>query len=483
MRTNIARCVFMTLTAVVLSGCYSDGHWRMPWTSTSPFQSNSQTAPVATPGTVGTPTKPAGVAAGTTNTATPPSSGYGTTGSGTTVPPVTSTGAPSSYSSPGSGYPPYSSPSSSASSSTPSGYGPAYTASAAGQPGYGSSPSSYNGASGSYGSPSSTSAPPYGTTNPYSNSTPSPSYGQVPARRRMAAVRARHPTARLPAHLRMAVVRAHLRMAVVRAHLRIAVVRAHRPMAAALPRTVLLAAHRVGSRRPAALRAAIRIRFALRRRIAARGRMAITPAAIAAARLAMAAARGRAPIVTAAAALPTGMAVLSAARPATPVRPMPPAAASGLRRRFRPALSPIPHRTVPVCRGPRRHRRLATATRRPAAIRQPWWAAATPCRASRRRPPAVAVMRRPPATVRPHRPRAARVMARRAANAYRAPERRCGSGQRRRQRCARLSTGRHQRLRATEHEHQQFGHDLGGADQPLGRQLGQFYVATTGSGM
>ena len=48
MRTNVARCVLMTLTAAVLSGCYSDGHWTMPWNQS--FQSSNQTAPVATPG-------------------------------------------------------------------------------------------------------------------------------------------------------------------------------------------------------------------------------------------------------------------------------------------------------------------------------------------------------------------------------------------------------------------------------------------------
>jgi hypothetical protein len=127
MRTNVARCVLMTLTAVVLSGCYSDGHWSMPWKTNSPFASSNQAAPVATPPAVGSPTKPSGMATGATNSTTPPSSGYGTSGSGTTMPPVTSTGTPSSYGSPGTGYPPYSSsatPSGTA-SSTPSNYGPA----------------------------------------------------------------------------------------------------------------------------------------------------------------------------------------------------------------------------------------------------------------------------------------------------------------------------------------------------------------------
>ena len=92
MRTNVVRCVLITLTAVVLSGCYSDGHWTVPW-KTSPFQSSTQTTPVATPGTVGSPAKPSGIAtSSSTNNTTAPSSGYASRGAGTAVPPVTSTG-------------------------------------------------------------------------------------------------------------------------------------------------------------------------------------------------------------------------------------------------------------------------------------------------------------------------------------------------------------------------------------------------------
>ena len=62
MRTNIARNLLVILTAVVLSGCYSDGRWTAPnlafWKS-SPFQS----APLATPGSVGSPVRPSGIAA------------------------------------------------------------------------------------------------------------------------------------------------------------------------------------------------------------------------------------------------------------------------------------------------------------------------------------------------------------------------------------------------------------------------------------
>ena len=48
MRTNVARCMSIVLTTVVLSGCYSGGQWAMPWKS-SPFQSST---PIASPGTV-----------------------------------------------------------------------------------------------------------------------------------------------------------------------------------------------------------------------------------------------------------------------------------------------------------------------------------------------------------------------------------------------------------------------------------------------
>ena len=63
MRTNVLRCMLINLVVVALSGCYSDGKWSMPgFTKSSPFQTSPD---AATPGPVGSPTKPAGIAAST----------------------------------------------------------------------------------------------------------------------------------------------------------------------------------------------------------------------------------------------------------------------------------------------------------------------------------------------------------------------------------------------------------------------------------
>ena len=94
MRANVARCVLVVLTAVVLSGCYSDGRWSAPnlafWKS-SPFQST----PSATPGPVGTPAKPSGIAAASKSNTTTPSAGVASTGSGATMPSATPSETPS----------------------------------------------------------------------------------------------------------------------------------------------------------------------------------------------------------------------------------------------------------------------------------------------------------------------------------------------------------------------------------------------------
>ncbi len=136
MRTNVMRCVLAVSTAIVLSGCYSGGHWTMPW-KTSPFSST----PSATPGIVGSPVKPSGIAANSkTNTlSNAPLSNYASVATPPTVTPGSVVGssyptaAPSaSYPTMGNGYP---SATAGGSPTTPSGYGPAYTASTAGVPG------------------------------------------------------------------------------------------------------------------------------------------------------------------------------------------------------------------------------------------------------------------------------------------------------------------------------------------------------------
>ena len=138
MQTNIARGVIVVFTAVVLSGCYSNGGWHMPGTS-SPFQSSQG----ATPDNVGTPVKPAAVAAAGS---TAPATGYPTAGSYATAPTV-SQGVASGYgpSTAGNGYAtaPYSYPPSNATpgvsptTTTPGYGGTPYVASRSGTPGYG----------------------------------------------------------------------------------------------------------------------------------------------------------------------------------------------------------------------------------------------------------------------------------------------------------------------------------------------------------
>ena len=102
MRANVARCVLVILTAVVLSGCYSDGRWSAPnlafWKS-SPFQST----PSATPGAVGSPVKPSGIAAAGKSNTTTPSVSVASTG-GSTTPSATPTGLATGYNTPATGY-------------------------------------------------------------------------------------------------------------------------------------------------------------------------------------------------------------------------------------------------------------------------------------------------------------------------------------------------------------------------------------------
>ena len=175
MRTNIARGVIVVFTAVMLSGCYSNGGWHMPGQS-SPFQSGQSTSP----GSVGAPVKPSGIAAAGS---TAPTSGYPSPASGMTGP-VVSQGVPASYNAAGTGYStaPYSYPptnGTTASTATPGYGGTPYTASRSGSPGYGAS--SPGTATNGYGPASTAPASPYGNTSPYSNPAAAPSYGASPA--------------------------------------------------------------------------------------------------------------------------------------------------------------------------------------------------------------------------------------------------------------------------------------------------------------
>ena len=164
MRTNVARCVLAVFATVLLSGCYSGGQWNTPnlafWKS-NPFQST----PGATPGSVGSPVKPSGIAAGQGPAApsvTQGSPGYGAAATASNTPSTSAgynppaTGYPDTsagYNAPGAGYSSAQNPSASATSPGAAGaagspgYGsPAYNASTAGVPGgraYGASPSAY----------------------------------------------------------------------------------------------------------------------------------------------------------------------------------------------------------------------------------------------------------------------------------------------------------------------------------------------------
>jgi len=165
MRTNITRCALAVFTVVVLSGCRSGGQWSMPnlafWKS-SPFQS----APDMTPGTVGSPVKPSGIA---TNSRSAPPSAYA---SGTTapawVPPSTPTAPKVTY------------PSTATTNANPAATVPAaYTASTAGVPGagaYGTPRPSYPNTAGPCGTGTVAPAAPYGATNPYTNTATPSSY-------------------------------------------------------------------------------------------------------------------------------------------------------------------------------------------------------------------------------------------------------------------------------------------------------------------
>jgi hypothetical protein len=195
MRTTIARCVLFGLTAVLMSGCYSNGRWSMPsmssWRS-SPFQQ----APGAAPGAVGAAEKPSGIAAN--NGATSPSPNYSSTTIAKAATPDwnqanASNGSSLAGNAPRNSYPaaqyPYpststpGSPTSTASVVTPSpaypNSRPAYNmASNAGIPGasaFGSSPSSDSGAARPYGAAPATPTGPYGGSNSYPNAT-APSY-------------------------------------------------------------------------------------------------------------------------------------------------------------------------------------------------------------------------------------------------------------------------------------------------------------------
>ena len=165
MRTNIARGVIVVFTAVMLSGCYSNGGWHMPGAS-SPFSSTQG----ASPGTAGTPVKPAGITAGGSTAST---SGYPTAASNTTGPTV-SQGVPANYNAPGTATrrppipirrPPerralphqWPRPAMAERPTRPA--GPAH-------PGYGSSPGTP--AANGYGPASTAPASPYGNANPYS---------------------------------------------------------------------------------------------------------------------------------------------------------------------------------------------------------------------------------------------------------------------------------------------------------------------------
>ena len=144
MRTHGTQWVLVVVTTMALAGCYSNGQWSAPnlafWKS-SPFQSDPN-RDAAAPGAVGSPTKPAGIAAGATTTTTPSPGYYGSTaptapttslGSSNTLP----TGYPTQY--------PYpATPSGDTAAATGGGYGQTpYTATTWAVPGgraYGSQP-------------------------------------------------------------------------------------------------------------------------------------------------------------------------------------------------------------------------------------------------------------------------------------------------------------------------------------------------------
>lgn len=168
MRSPLTRCTLAILAAAVVSGCYSDGRWSAPnlafWKS-NPFQST----PGATPGAVGSPVKPSGIAAATKGT-TPSTPPTGYAAAGAVAPSAVSLGTPVGYNAPNTGYPTNQYPAAAttpgaAASMAPSSHVPAYTASTAGVPGasaYGSSPAGAGVANSPYGPSGATPASPYG---------------------------------------------------------------------------------------------------------------------------------------------------------------------------------------------------------------------------------------------------------------------------------------------------------------------------------
>ena len=202
MRANVARCVLVILTAVVLSGCYSDGRWSAPnlafWKS-SPFQST----PSATPGPVGSPVKPSGIAAASKSNHDDPAGEYrfDRRCHDTIRNPIgnrhrlqyASTGYAQYRLPDGPNIPRPRRTPSAVVSTGPSGYGPTnYTASTAGVPGvsaYRASPTGVAGTNGPYGPTGAAAASsPYSGTNSYaspaSSSYANPAgspYGTTPA--------------------------------------------------------------------------------------------------------------------------------------------------------------------------------------------------------------------------------------------------------------------------------------------------------------
>jgi hypothetical protein len=152
MRTNVLGKVSAVLAMVVLSGCYSDGHWRMPWQST-PFS----TPAGATPGTVGAPRKPSEIASRNTSLA---SNRYADTAPAwsSPAPPASSNAANTNYNYPTTPYPTTTGAAQAGyaqNAGVPNTGASAYTAGNTGAPG-----------AGTYGVPPSSAAD---TRNPYDN--------------------------------------------------------------------------------------------------------------------------------------------------------------------------------------------------------------------------------------------------------------------------------------------------------------------------